>query len=54
MAYPKARICLVEFFGGISFDLATVFQFGIKICRYYYMEKDPQTQQASMHHIMMS
>jgi hypothetical protein len=44
---------MIELFGGISFGLVAVFQSGIKVCQYYYVEKDPQARQASMHHIMM-
>jgi hypothetical protein len=46
-------IYLVELFGGISSNLEVVPQSKIKVCQYYYVEKDPQAQQASMHHIMM-
>jgi hypothetical protein len=35
-------ICLVELFGGISSSLVVVLQFGIRVCRYYYVEKDLQ------------
>jgi hypothetical protein len=30
-----------------------VLQSNIRVRRYYYVEKDPQVWQASMHHIMM-
>jgi hypothetical protein len=46
-------ICLVELFGGISSDLTTVLQSSIKVHQYYYVDKDPQIWQTSMHHIMM-
>jgi hypothetical protein len=38
---PKDGIYIIELFGGISFDLAMVLQPGIKVCQYYYVEKDP-------------
>jgi hypothetical protein len=40
-------ICLLEIFGGISSRLGMVFQFGIKVRQYHYVEKDFQVQQAS-------
>jgi hypothetical protein len=44
---------MVEFFGNINFGLLVVLQYGNKVHQYYYVEKDPQAQQTSTHHIMM-
>jgi len=43
----------LEVFGGMSFGLDVVFQSNIKVWQYYYVNKDPQAQQAPMHHVMM-
>jgi hypothetical protein len=50
---PKDGICVVKFFGGISFGLVMVLEFDIRVHRYYYVENDLQAWQASMHHMMM-
>ncbi len=49
----KDGVSLIKLFGGISFGLSTVLQSDIRVRRYYYVEKDPQAWQASMHHIML-
>jgi hypothetical protein len=45
---PKVRICLLEFYGNISFNLTTMLQYDIL----EYVET-PQVTHASMHHVMM-
>jgi hypothetical protein len=49
---PKDVICLLKLFKCISFGLTMVLKSSIQVCKYHYLERDPQAKQASMCHIM--
>jgi hypothetical protein len=51
--YPFEGICVLDLFGGISTSLATLFQAGIPIRKYFYVEKDETTRRVSLRHLAL-
>ncbi len=51
--YPFEGICVLDLFGGISTGLATMFQVGILVRKYLYMEKDETTRRVSSCHLAL-
>ncbi len=51
--YPFEGICMLDLFGGMSTGLATMFQAGIPVRKYLYVEKDETTRRVSSHHLAL-
>ncbi len=51
--YPSEGICMLDLFGGISTDLATMLQAGIPVRKYLYVEKDETARRVSSHHLAL-
>ncbi len=51
--YPSEGICMLDLFGGINTDLATMFQEGIPVRKYLYVERDETTRRVSSHHLAL-
>jgi hypothetical protein len=51
--YPFEGICVLDLFGGISTSLATMFQAGIPIQKYLYVERDETTRRVSSCHFAL-
>jgi site-specific DNA-cytosine methylase len=51
--YPFEGICMLDLFGGISTDLATVLQASIPVRKYLYVERDETTRRVSSHHLAL-
>jgi hypothetical protein len=49
--YPSEGICVLDIFGGISTDLATMFQASIPIRKYLYVKRDDTVRQVSSRHL---
>jgi len=50
---PKNGICLLKMFGSMSCRLVVILRSSIQVHKYHYVEREPQTTQASMCHTMM-
>jgi hypothetical protein len=44
---------MLDLFGGINTDLATMFQEGIPVRKYLYVERDETTRRVSSHHLAL-
>ncbi len=51
--YPYEGICVLDLFGGISTDLATMLQAGIPVRKYLYMERNETTRRVSSRHLAL-
>ncbi len=51
--YPFEGICMLDLFGGISTDLATVCQAGIPIRKYLYAKRDETMKRVSSRHLAL-
>jgi hypothetical protein len=51
--YPFEGICVLDLFGGISTDLATMFQANIPVWKYLYVERDETARRVSSHHLTL-
>ncbi len=51
--YPFEGICVLDLFGGISIDLATVLQAGILVWKYLYVERDETARRVSSRHLAL-
>jgi len=51
--YPSKGICVLDIFGGISTDLATMFQVGILVRKYFYVERDETARRVSSCHLAL-
>jgi len=53
MGVPFRGICMLDLFGGINTGLATVFQVGILVRKYLYMERDEIARRVSLCHLAL-
>jgi hypothetical protein len=51
--YPSEGICMLDLFGGISTDLATMLQAGIPVRKYLYVERDETARRVSSRHLAL-
>jgi len=51
--YPSKGICVLDLFRGISTDLATMFQAGILVWKYFYVERDETAMRVSLRHLAL-
>ncbi len=51
--YPSKGICVLDLFGGISTDLATMLQAGIPVQKYIYVERDETVRRVSLCHLAL-
>ncbi len=51
--YPFEGICVLDLFGGINIGLATMFQVGIPIRKYLYVERDETARRVSSRHLAL-
>jgi hypothetical protein len=51
--YPFEGICVLDLFGGISTGLVVVFQVGIPVQKYLYVEKDETVRRVSSCHLTL-
>jgi len=51
--YPSKGICVLDLFGGISTGLAAMFQVGILVRKYLYVERDETARRVSSHHLAL-
>ncbi len=51
--YPSEGICVLDLFGGISTGLATVFQVGISVRKYLYVERNETGKRVSSCHLAL-
>jgi hypothetical protein len=51
--YPSEGICVLDLFGGLNTDLATMLHASIPIRKYLYVERDETTRKVSSRHIAL-
>jgi hypothetical protein len=51
--HPFEGICVLNLFGGISTDLAIVFQAGNPVQKYLYVERDETARRVSSRHLAL-
>ncbi len=51
--YPFEGICVLDLFGGISIGLATMFQAGIPVRKYLYVERNETVRKVSSRHLAL-
>ncbi len=51
--YPSKGICVLDLFGGISTGLPTMFQVGILVRKYFYVERDETARRVSSRHLAL-
>jgi hypothetical protein len=51
--YPSEGICMLDLFGGINTGLATMFQVGILVRKYFYVERDEAMRRVSLCHLAL-
>jgi hypothetical protein len=51
--YPSEGMCVLDLFGGISTGLATMFQAGIPVWKYLYVERDETAKKVSLCHLAL-
>ncbi len=51
--YPSEGICVLDLFGGISTGLVVVFQAGIPVWKYLYMERNETARRVSSRHLAL-
>jgi hypothetical protein len=51
--YPSEGICVLDLFGGINTGLATMFQAGILVWKYLYVERDETAKKVSSRHLAL-
>jgi len=49
--YPSKGICMLNLLGGVSTSLATMFQAGIPVRKYLYVEKNQTAKKVSSRHL---
>jgi hypothetical protein len=51
--YPSEGICMLDLFGGINTGLATMFQAGILVRKYLYVDRDETARRVSSCHLAL-